>query len=140
MSLQCPAARDFGIVSALEWMVDEFTAHTGLRCKLRIGSDNIRLSEKAAIAIFRTVQESLNNAARHANAGEVDVAVRQTATDYIIEVTDDGKGFDPAEKKEKSFGLVGIRERILMLGGEVDIMSAPHKGTSIRVSIPISTT
>lgn len=134
-----PAALDLGIVSALEWMVDEFIAHTGLRCKLRIGANNIRLSEKAAIAIFRTVQESLNNAARHANAGEVDVAVRQTATDYIIEVTDDGKGFDPAEKKVKSFGLVGIQERILMLGGEVDIMSAPHKGTSIRVSIPIST-
>jgi PAS domain S-box-containing protein len=134
-----PAALDLGIVSALEWMVDEFTAHTGLRCKLRIDSDNIRLSEKAAIAIFRTVQESLNNAARHANAEEVDVAVRQTATDYIIEVTDDGKGFDPAEKKARSFGLVGIQERILMLGGEVDIMSAPHKGTSIRVSIPTST-
>jgi PAS domain S-box-containing protein len=134
-----PAALDLGIVSALEWMVDEFTAHTGLRCKLRIGADNIRLSEKAAIAIFRTVQESLNNAARHANAEEVEVAVRQTATDYIIEVTDDGKGFDPAEKKAKSFGLIGIQERILMLGGKVDIKSAPHKGTSIRVSIPTST-
>jgi PAS domain S-box-containing protein len=134
-----PAALDLGIVSALEWLVDEFTLHTGLRCKLCIGTNNIRLSEKGAIAIFRTVQESLNNAARHANAGEVDVVVRQTATDYIIEVTDDGKGFDPAEKKAKSFGLVGIQERILMLGGEVDIMSAPHKGTSIRVSIPIST-
>ncbi|MDB5992550.1 MAG: sensory box histidine kinase, partial [Herbaspirillum sp.] len=124
-----PAALDLGIVSALEWLVDEFTVHTGLRCKLRIGVDDIRLSEKGAIAIFRTAQESLNNAARHANAGKVEVAFRQTATDYIIEVTDDGKGFDPAEKKAKSFGLIGIHERILMLGGKVDITTAPHKGT-----------
>ncbi|MDB5989396.1 MAG: sensor signal transduction histidine kinase, partial [Herbaspirillum sp.] len=53
---------------------------------------------------------------------------------------DDGKGFDPAEKKAKSFGLIGIHERILMLGGKVDITTAPHKGTSIRVSIPTSAT
>ena len=135
-----PAALDFGIVSALEWLVDEFIVLTGLRCKLRIGTDNIGLSEKCAIAIFRTAQESLNNAARHANASEVEVTFRQTATDHIIEVTDDGKGFDPAEKKAKSFGLIGIHERILMLGGKVDITTAPHKGTSIRVSIPTSTT
>jgi PAS domain S-box-containing protein len=133
-----PAALDLGIVSALEWLVDEFTVHTGLRCKLRIGADNIGLSEKGAIAIFRTAQESLNNAARHANAGEVEVAFRKTAADYIIEVTDDGKGFDPAEKKPKSFGLIGIQERILILGGKVDITTAPYKGTSIKVSIPTS--
>jgi signal transduction histidine kinase len=134
-----PAALDLGIVLALEWLVDEFTVNTGLYCKLRIDTENIGLSEKGAIAIFRTAQESLNNAARHATAGMVEVSFRQTETDYILTVTDDGKGFDPAEKKEKSFGLVGIQERILMLGGEVDIMSAPHTGTSIQVSIPTST-
>jgi PAS domain S-box-containing protein len=134
-----PAALDLGIVLALEWLVDEFTVNTGLYCKLRIDTENIGLSEKGAIAIFRTAQESLNNAARHAAAGMVEVSFRQTETDYILTVTDDGKGFDPAEKKEKSFGLVGIQERILMLGGEVDIMSAPHTGTSIQVSIPTST-
>jgi PAS domain S-box-containing protein len=131
-----PAALDMGIVSALEWLADEFRERTGMHCGLEM-SDDIPLDEKRAIQVFRIVQESLTNIGRHADASEAEITLDRNDSHYVLEVRDNGKGFDPAVRKKKSFGLVGIRERALMLGGEVDITSAPGHGTAIRVCFPL---
>ena len=132
-----PAALDMGIVSALEWLVEEFIARTRIACMLRVQDEDIALDEKRATEIFRIVQESLTNISRHAEASEVMVTLERAGSHYLLSVCDNGQGFDPAVRKEKSFGLIGIRERALMLSGEADISSAPEQGTSIKVHFPI---
>jgi signal transduction histidine kinase len=134
-----PAALDLGIVSALEWLVDEYDRFGGtdMRCELHVCEEDIELDDVRATAIFRIVQESLTNIVRHARASKVDITLGRSDAKYLLEVRDNGQGFEPDIRKEKSFGLVGIRERTLALGGEVDISSVPGQGTSIRVSIPV---
>lgn len=132
-----PAALDMGIVYALEWLADEFRERTGMHCSLNVCEDDLPLEEKRAIQVFRIVQESLTNIGRHADATEVDITLDKSDSHYMLEVRDNGKGFDPAVRKKKSFGLVGLRERVLMLGGEAEIASAPGQGTAIRVCFPL---
>lgn len=133
-----PAALDMGIVSALEWLTGRFSSNTGIQCNVRIEDDEIQLDENHAIALFRIVQESLTNALRHAQAKKIDITLRRDAGDYLLKIRDNGKGFETSEKKMNSFGLVGIRERALMLGGMVTIESSPGKGTEIKVRIPLN--
>lgn len=132
-----PAALDMGIVSAVEWLVDEFVERNGIQCKLRVEGE-IPLDEKRATELFRIVQESLTNISRHARATEVEIVLERSDTQYFLEVRDNGKGFDPGIRKKKSFGLVGIRERVLVLGGEVDILSTPGRGTVVKVCFPMN--
>ena len=131
-----PVALDMGIQSALEWLVEEFIARTRIPCTLRVYDGNVSLDEKRATEIFRIVQESLTNISRHADATEVEVMLERDSEQYLLSVRDNGVGFDPAVRKDKSFGLIGIRERALMLGGEVNIASAPEQGTVITVRFP----
>jgi PAS domain S-box-containing protein len=134
-----PSALEMGIVSALEWLAGRFEANTGILCELHIEDDDIQLDEAHAIALFRIVQESLTNVARHAKADRVDIILRHEADEYVMKVKDNGTGFDASQKKTDSFGLVGIRERALMLGGRVVIDSHPGQGTEIAVRIPVQT-
>jgi signal transduction histidine kinase len=98
----------------------------------------IDLDEDQTVAIFRIVQESLTNVARHAHASRVSVALSQAAENLVVEVSDDGKGFESTEAaKNKTFGLLGMGERAAVLGGRIDITSAPQKGTVVRVWLPI---
>lgn len=135
-----PAPLDLGVVSALEWLAEEFSRHTHIPCKLDTAEDEIDLDDTHSTAIFRIVQESLTNVARHAEASRVDIRLKRHGDDYLLEVSDNGKGFDPSVPKEKSFGLVGMRERAAMLGAEVAISSTPNHGTTVGVRIPVSTT
>lgn len=136
-----PAALDLGLVSALEWLAHEYDRFGGtdLRCELHVCKEDIELDDARATAIFRIVQESLTNVVRHAHASKVDISLERKEAHYILEVKDNGQGFDPAIRKEKSFGLVGIRERALMLRGEFKLTSAPGQGTSIQLRIPVVT-
>jgi PAS domain S-box-containing protein len=134
-----PSALEMGIVSALEWLAGRFGTNTGICCDLHIDDNDLQLDEAHAIALFRILQESLTNVARHAKADRVDVTLRREAGGYVMKVRDNGSGFDASVKKTDSFGLVGIRERALMLGGTVDIDSCPGKGTEIVVRIPVQT-
>lgn len=131
-----PAALDMGIASALEWLVGRFGPNTGIKCELLVGENEVVLNEDQAVALFRIVQESLTNVARHAVADKVVISLRRDGNDYVLKVRDNGKGFDTASKKANSFGLVGIHERALLLGGQVEIVSSPGKGTEITVRIP----
>jgi signal transduction histidine kinase len=136
-----PASLGLGIISALRKLVDEFRKHSDVSCVLHLMEEPVDLNEDQTVAIFRIVQESLTNVTRHAEASHVEVTLSQNADDLIVEVRDDGKGFDSADAAgKKSFGLLGMRERAAVLGGGINITSAPHQGTVVRVHIPIKRT
>lgn len=132
-----PGALDLGIVAALEWLVEEFIDYAGIPCELVLGDGEIDLDELTATAIFRIVQESLTNVARHAQASQVEIIVTRTNGELCFEVRDNGKGFDEnAVADGKSFGLVGMRERVAMMNGTFELDSEHGRGTRIRACVP----
>jgi PAS domain S-box-containing protein len=129
---------DLGLTAAAEWLAQNFSERTGIPCKLRILPPDIELGEPNASTLYRILQESLTNVARHAKASEVDVVIEQTDGVLKLSVKDDGRGFDPAEARtQKTYGLLGLRERTLLLGGEASVTSEPGRGTTIEVHIPL---
>ncbi|HVW50435.1 MAG TPA: PAS domain-containing protein [Trinickia sp.] len=132
-----PGALDAGISAALEWLTAEFSRGTQIAYSLSVPDETLPLAEERAIALFRIVQESLTNVARHARARHVCVTLERVGDDCLLQVRDDGCGFDPVATRRRSFGLAGMKERMLMLGGKIDIVSAPGKGTTIKVELPI---
>ncbi|HEX5339171.1 MAG TPA: PAS domain S-box protein, partial [Gallionella sp.] len=131
-----PAELDAGIVPALALQARRFGAVTGIPCECTFHGDEIQLEKNCAIALFRIVQESLTNIAKHAQADHVSIDLSRDAGDCVLTIRDNGIGFDVGAKKENAFGLVGIRERVLSLGGTVNIDSRPGGGTGIMVRIP----
>jgi signal transduction histidine kinase len=131
-----PAALDMGIVPALEWLVKEFRAHSGIDCELVTPERSLDLDDGVELAIFRVAQESLTNVTRHARASSVHMTLRTRDDDCLLEIVDDGCGFAPDSIERDKFGLVGMRERVEMLGGEFSIASAPGQGTTLRVRLP----
>jgi PAS domain S-box-containing protein len=129
-----PAALDLGIASALAGLVRDFERHSGVACSLE--TDGLDLDEAAANDVFRIVQESLTNVARHAQARHVHVELRRDESDALLQVRDDGRGFDVAAARGK-LGLLGMRERALALGGELALDSAPGRGMRVLVRFPL---
>ncbi|HWT38053.1 MAG TPA: response regulator [Paraburkholderia sp.] len=133
-----PAALNFGIVSALEWLVDEFNRRNAIPCELRIEGGEPALSDAPATAVFRIVQASLTNVARHAKATHVDVSLVSTADRLELRVRDDGRGFDrEAARRGYSYGLLGMYERARLIGATLSIDSAPGAGTTVSIHIPL---
>jgi signal transduction histidine kinase len=132
-----PAALDMGIQPALEWLVDEFRRHACIAASLLVVEENIVLDDDSQTAIFRIVQESLTNVARHAAATEVTVTLDTSDAYCQVTVQDDGVGFDPGQVGKSSLGLVGMQERVLMVGGAIDIASARGRGTTVVVRVPL---
>jgi len=128
---------ELGVVAAIEWMSKEFQKRTGIGCKVAIqGVDKISDTVRAT-AIFRIVQEALTNVMRHAAASQVNVSLKKKDHTLIVEVSDNGIGITEGRSAgPKSFGLIGIRERVRLLGGEVVIRGKPGEGTSVRVTLP----
>ncbi len=132
-----PASLDAGIVPALEWLTAEFNRNSRTVCRLCLPDRDLILSEDRAIAFFRLVQEALTNVARHAAADWVTIMLARTPDAYLLEVRDNGQGFDPLVTRKRAFGLVGMEERVLMLNGQIVVVSSPGNGTAIKVSLPI---
>lgn len=132
-----PAALDSGLVAALEWLIDDFRRHTGIRCRLNAPEQDVEMADEQATVMFRIVQESLTNVARHAHASRVDISIDAGEDDVVLTVRDNGRGFDTSRAPHKSFGLAGMRERGYMLRGEVTIDSAPGRGTTVRLHMPL---
>jgi len=133
-----PTSLDMGLLPALEWLCDDFMQRTSIQCLFRATDSSIELDEARSIVIFRIVQESLTNITKYADATEVFVTMGLDGNELGLEVRDNGMGFDPkAAASGKSYGLLGMSERAIALGGHIDIVSAPGKGTVIGVSIPI---
>ena len=132
-----PAALNFGIVSALEWLVDEFNRRNAIPCELRIVGGEPALSDTHATAAFRIVQASLTNVTRHADATRVGVTLISTREQLELQVRDDGRGFDQQAVRRDSYGLLGMNERARLIGGSLSICSAPGAGTTVSIHIPL---
>ncbi len=133
-----PVMLNFGIISALAWLVKDYAESTGIVCELHVSVEDIPLDEDRAIVVFRIVQESLTNILRHSGAKHVVISLRNEAGICEVDVQDNGKGFDPADAgKRDSHGIIGMRERALMLNGTLDIVPAKTGGTVLKLRIPI---
>jgi PAS domain S-box-containing protein len=129
---------DLGLVPAAEWLVQNFSERTGVRCELSVGTPELELEHSLASAVFRILQESLTNVARHAQASLVEVMLESSADQVTLTVRDNGRGFSPeSPRKPNSYGLMGLRERAYLLGGEVRIASEPGRGTTVEVHVPL---
>jgi PAS domain S-box-containing protein len=129
---------DLGLAAATDWLVQNFSQRTGVACTLEAEEEDLDLQDPYATAVFRVLQESLTNIARHAGATKVFVRVERRDGRIALEVRDNGRGFsttDPA--KPGSYGLLGLRERASLLGGDVSVDSVPGKGTTMRMSLPL---
>ena len=132
-----PAALNFGLVSALEWLVEEFNRRNAIHCELRTEGGEPSLSDEHATAIFRIVQASLTNVVRHAQARRVQVMLTSTARELELHVRDDGRGFDQgAVQRDYPYGLLGMNERARLIGGSLSIASSPGAGTTVSIHIP----
>ncbi|MBC5783140.1 PAS domain-containing sensor histidine kinase [Ramlibacter sp. USB13] len=128
---------DLGLVPAIEWVVQSFTQRSGVPCELDL-DESLELKEPYATGVFRIVQESLNNVAKHARATRVRVVLRPAGEHLLLRVEDDGIGFRlGAPRPPQSLGLVGLRERAQLLRGEVRVESSPGAGTRVEARIPL---
>ena len=127
-----------GLSAAIEWQVQDFSARTGIRCRYSSSIDDSELDLDRATALFRILQESLTNVARHSGASSVDIKLRGERDNLVLEIHDNGKGIDTNKTSPgKSFGILGMRERALAFGGTVDIHSVPRQGTIVSALIPV---
>ncbi|UUZ71978.1 PAS domain-containing sensor histidine kinase [Polaromonas sp. P1(28)-8] len=128
---------DLGLGPAIEWLAQNFSQRSGVACTLSV-DDEVELHEPYATAVFRIVQESLANVAKHAEASRVEVKIERTVEAVTLRVADNGRGFSlAAPRNPNSLGLLGLRERAQLLKGAVTIDSQPGQGTRIDVRIPI---
>ena len=133
-----PTVLDLGVNAAVEWQVAQFRQRTGIACEVSESHDDICLSDQCATALFRILQESLSNISQHANASRVQVKLEKCRDTVSLSVSDNGVGAAiDGRNKLGSFGLVGIEERIKLLGGTFYIVSSPGAGMSVHVSVPL---
>lgn len=130
---------DLGLAAAVESLVQDFERRSGVRCKFAIPDAELDLPARYATAVFRIVQESLTNVSKHARASSVEVTISRSDTVVTVTVRDDGVGFAAdGPRKPQSYGLLGVRERAYLLGGQARIASTPGHGTEIEVRLPIT--
>jgi len=130
---------DLGLTAALEWQAQEFQSRTGVECNVILPHEPLTLDPERSTAIFRIFQESLTNVARHAQATRVVARLDAKADALILEVRDNGKGFNAQESRaRRSLGLVGMQERALLLNGELNVEGVPGVGTTMTLRIPLT--
>ena len=128
-----------GLLAALRWQSEETCRRADLRCTERFPDEEPQFSRAGAIALFRVVQEALANVAKHARASEVDIALELTDSEVVVTVRDNGVGAAPTDlNRARSHGIAGLRHRIQVLGGRLDISSTPNRGTTVRVWVPLA--
>jgi PAS domain S-box-containing protein len=133
-----PATLDLGLCAAIQWQVQEFGRRTGIACELVMSDENIELDDDRTITLFRFLQEALVNASRHAQASRVCITLYREEFSISIEVSDNGQGFNSGDhRKRGSFGLMGMRERLSALGGELSIECDAGRGTRLTASVPV---
>ena len=132
-----PPILDAGIASAIEWQARRFEARTQIPCLVQVPDNLPSLPDATAIGLFRILQESLTNVMRHAEAHTVELSLTLSDGVLCLRIADDGKGFDLGAERPASFGLVGMRERVLIMGGQLHLDSLPGEGTTLRIHIPL---
>ncbi len=140
-----PTVLDMGIVGALEWLVEQHDKLDGLTCTYAGLQSDPDVSDAIATALFRIAQEALNNASRHAQARHILIRLEQEPDQdkehgmLCLSVEDDGKGFDPGQRcRGAHYGLLGMEERALSVGGQLTVESQPGRGTRVRMRLPLA--
>ena len=128
---------DLGLVAAMDWHLHEFERKFGIRTAFREPKQDIQLSENVKTGLFRIFQESLTNVARHAEAKRVNVTLKENKGELCLTIRDDGRGFDAETQNHKTLGLLGMKERTSMIGGNYRIKSHIGKGTLVEVTVPL---
>ena len=127
-----------GLPTAMEWQCQEFEKMTGVNCTVRVEPEDMMPDKDLSITIFRILQETLTNVARHSGARRVKVNLQEEDDELELVVIDNGRSITEEEiRKPKSFGLLGIRERVEFRGGEVKITGRKGKGTTVTVRLPL---
>lgn len=124
-----------GLAAAVEHHVTQFEERSGIACSLAMNREEFAIDGELATGIFRLVQEALTNVLRHAAASQVSVAIDEDSGNIRVCIEDDGQGFQPGQNK-KTFGLLGMQERVKMLGGNLEISSQPGQGSRIFATLP----
>ncbi|MBK3511167.1 PAS domain-containing sensor histidine kinase [Pseudomonas sp. MF6747] len=132
-----PPILDAGIASAIEWQARRFEARTHIPCLVQVPENLPALSDAKAIGLFRILQEALTNVMRHAQAHTVELTLSVEGADLRLTISDDGVGFVETQGRPVSFGVVGMRERVLMMGGQLSLHSEPGEGTTLSVTVPL---
>jgi PAS domain S-box-containing protein len=128
---------NLGLAPTLEWLTNDIASRAGLTIDLAMPEADLGASGDAATAIFRIVQEALTNVVRHAQATKVKVDIARVGGDVRVRISDDGCGLSETDqRKARSFGLLGMRERAYVLGGGFSIRGKPGKGTTVEATIP----
>lgn len=128
---------DLGLAAAIEWQAQDFQERSGILCHLDTRVVNLVLDNEHSTAVFRIFQETLTNIARHSGATRVSVKLKNTKQELTLEVRDNGKGFKIGREDDKqSLGLLGMKERALLLGGTCEIRGSPGRGTSVTLRVP----
>ncbi|TAK09280.1 MAG: response regulator [Candidatus Manganitrophaceae bacterium] len=129
---------DLGLMAAIEWQASEFQQRTGIACRLHTDLQIVQLDHEQATAVFRIFQEVLTNIVRHAGATRVEIRIKEKAGRLYVDIKDNGRGITAEERfNPKSLGLLGMRERVLLLNGEIRISGASKKGTHVHLKIPL---
>ncbi|GGP06970.1 sensor histidine kinase [Oceanobacillus neutriphilus] len=134
------ALDDLGVVPTIRKYVDRLTEYHNIHVEFIVFGEEKRLNNKYEVALFRLMQEAAQNAIKHSEATEIKVKLEILKDRLILIVTDNGKGFNPAEKSDNSFGLIGMRERVEMLDGDLKIITGKGKGTTVTINVPYSLT
>jgi PAS domain S-box-containing protein len=132
-----PPILDAGIASAIEWQARRFEARTQIPCLVQVPDNLPVLSDAKAIGLFRILQEALTNVMRHAQAHTVELTLVVEGAHLRLTISDDGAGFVQAPGRPVSFGLVGMRERVLIMGGHLSLDSEVGEGTTLSVTVPL---
>jgi PAS domain S-box-containing protein len=136
--LRPPLIDELGLPAALAWEAKRFEARTGIVCEFIPPAADIRIDTEKSIALYRICQEALTNVMRHARASTVKIALRRAEDAHFLEIFDNGRGMaDDEREKPKTFGLLGMRERALALGGSLEVAPAGGGGTAVTVRLPI---
>jgi len=128
---------DYGLVAALERLTEAFAEQTGIRVDFHSALGEKRLPQEVETALYRVVQESLTNIVKHANARSVSISLARRASGVAAVIEDDGAGFDPRAVREGGVGLLGMRERLALLDGRIEIESRPGAGTTLVAEVPL---
>jgi signal transduction histidine kinase len=129
---------DLGLVAAVEWLVEDFRTRSRIECRFMSGLKGAAPDPELSTALFRILQEALTNVIRHAHASRVTINIQEDAGMILLEVEDNGKGITERDISDpRSLGVLGIRERVLLLGGDAHFSGSEGKGTVVTVRVPL---
>jgi signal transduction histidine kinase len=136
VELRPSALDDFGLVPAVERLSETFREQSGLEVDLAAHLGEERLLPEAETTLYRVIQEALTNVVKHAGASRVSILLQRKQGAVVAVVEDDGSGFDPDATREDALGLAGMRERLALVGGKLQVESSPGRGTTIAAEVP----